>query len=221
MPPGDSLSPPGAASREVRISAVEIAGTLTMPSAARGLIVFAQGSTSSRFDVDTGELARILADRGLATLLVDLLRWEEERDRTNVFDTQLLTDRLTASTRWAHTQPDLEALAIGYLGAGSGAAAALCAAAELGPEIGAVVSAEGRPDLADHVLPDVRSPVLLIVGSHDQLALELHREARKRLGGASALALVTGARRLFDDPPVLDEVARLAGDWFARHLTSR
>ena len=220
MPAGKPLSPPQAASREVRIAAVEIAGTLTMPASPRGLIVFAQGSTSSRFDVSTRELAGILANRGLATLLVDLLRWEEERDRTNVFDIELLTDRLTASTRWAHTQPDLETLAIGYLCAGTAAAAALCAAAELGPEIGAVVSADGRPDLADHVLPDVRSPVLLIVGSHDQLALELHSEARKRLGGPSAVARLNGAGRRFDHPPGLDEVARLAGDWYARHLTS-
>jgi putative phosphoribosyl transferase len=215
----DLAGPPGALSREVRISAIEIAGTLIMPSAPRGVIVFAQGSTSSRFDAGASELARSLAERGLATLLVDLLRWEEERDRTNVFDIRLLSDRVTASTRWAHRQPDLATLSIGYLGTGAGAAAALRAAAELGPEIAAVVSADGRPDLADSVLPEVRCPALLIVGSHDQLALELHREARRRLGGPSALALVPEAGRRFDDAHALDEVARLAGEWLARHLS--
>ncbi len=219
MPVDDLAGPPRALGREVRISAFEIAGNLIMPSAPRGLIVFAQGSASSRFDAGAGEVARSLADRGLATLLVDLLRWEEERDRTNVFDIRLLADRVMASTRWAHAQPDLAVLNIGYLGTGTGAAGALRAAAELGPKIAAVVSADGRPDLADHALSEVHCPTLLIVGSHDQLALDLHREARRRLRGPSALALVPDARRQFDDTRALDEVARLAGEWFARHLS--
>ena len=154
----------------------------------------------------------------VATLLVDLLVWEEERDRTNVFDIRRLADRLMASTRWAHAQPDLAAPSVGYLGTGTGAAAALSAAARLGPGVAARVSVDGRTDLADPVLPEVRSPALLIVGSQDQLALELHHEAGRRLAGPSTLAPVPGARHLFDDTGTLDAVARLAADWFARYL---
>jgi len=214
----DPAGPLRAASREVRISAIEIAGSLIVPPAPRALVVFAQGSTSSRFNTWAGELASRLAERGLATLLVDLLLWEEERDRTNVFDIRLLSDRLMASTRWAHTQPDLAALSVGYLGTGTGAAAALYAAAKLGPAVAATVSVDGRPDLADPVLPEVQSPALLIVGSQDHLALELHQEVSRRLAGPSTVAPVPGAKHLFEDTGTLDAVARLASDWFTRYL---
>ena len=136
-----------------------------------------------------------------------------------MFDIDLLAERLVAATRWAQRQPPIAALPVGYFGASTGAGAALSAAAELGDEIGAVVSRGGRPDLAAARLPEVRAPVLLIVGGHDEVVLELNREARSLLRAPSELAIVPGATHLFEEPGALEEVSRLAGEWFERHLT--
>jgi len=129
-----------------------------------------------------------------------------------------LSKRLVAASRWVRTQPELAELPIGYFGASTGAGAALVAAAALGDPVGAVVSRGGRPDLAGRVLSDVRAPVLLIVGGHDQLVLELNREARSHLQSPSQLAVVPGATHLFEEPGALEQVSQLAGDWFQRHL---
>ena len=216
----DDPPPPKLSSGEVRIpdgSGAEIVGDLVLPASARGLVVFAHGSGSSRHSPRNRQVARALNERRLATLLLDLLTADEERDRANVFDIGLLSGRLVAATRWAHREPQVGELPIGYFGASTGAGAALSAAAELGDQIGAVVSRGGRADLAAR-LGEVRAPVLLIVGGHDEIVLELNREARSLLRAPSELAIVPGATHLFEEPGTLDEVARLAGEWFERHL---
>jgi len=214
----DPPPPRSPEAQQVRVPVAEIVGDLVVPKAAAGLVVFAHGSGSSRFSSRNRYVARALGDRGLATLLLDLLRPDEERDRTHVFDIGLLSQRLVAATRWARSFPGLGELPIGYFGASTGAAAALRAAAELPDEVGAVVSRGGRPDLAAGWLHDVRAPVLLIVGGCDTLVLQLNREAQLALGASCALAVVPGATHLFEEPGALEEVSLLAGDWFERHL---
>ena len=181
--------------------------------------MFAHGSGSGRHSPRNRRVAAALNDRGLATLLLDLLSVDEELDRANVFDISLLAGRLVAATQWAPAEPRIAELPVGYFGASTGAGAALWAAAELGEEIRAVVSRGGRPDLAAPRLPDVRAPVLLIVGGHDEVVLELNRDAQRRLRAPSELSIVPGATHLFEEPGALEEVSRLAGDWFERHLT--
>jgi putative phosphoribosyl transferase len=212
-PPPRSLE-----AREIRVPVAEIVGDLVVPKAAAGLVVFAHGSGSSRFSPRNRYVAGAFNQRGFATLLLDLLRHEEERDRTHVFDIDLLSQRLVLATRWARDHPGLGGLPIGYFGASTGAAAALRAAAELPDEIGAVVSRGGRPDLASAWLHDVHAPVLLIVGARDSLVHELNREAQIVLGESCALAVIPGATHLFEEPGALKEVSLLAGDWFERHL---
>ena len=213
--------PPMASPREVRIpvgGGVEVVGDLALPEPAVGLVVFAHGSGSSRHSPRNRQVARALNERGLATLLLDLLTPGEESDRANVFDIGLLAERLAAATRWARGQRPLAELRVGYFGASTGAGAALSAAAELGNEIAAVVSRGGRPDLAAARLAYVRAPVLLIVGGHDEIVLELNREARSLLRSPSEIAIVPGATHLFEEPGALEAVSRLAAEWFERHL---
>ncbi len=214
---------PVLSSTEVRISldqTAAIVADLVLPELARGLVVFAHGSGSSRHSPRNRWVARTLNERGLATLLLDLLTVEEELERANVFDIDLLAWRLVAATRWAQGQPRLAELAVGYFGASTGAGAALWAAAELGEEIAAVVSRGGRPDLAAVRLAEVRAPVLLIVGGRDEIVLELNREAQSLLRGPSELSVVPGATHLFEEPGALEKISRLAGDWFVQHLAS-
>ncbi len=168
----------------------ELVGDLALPAAAAALVVFAHGSGSSRHSARNRQVARWLNERRFATLLLDLLTMEEELDRANVFDIGLLAHRLVAATEWKRGQPALAALSTGYFGASTGAGAALCAAADLGDEVGAVVSRGGRPDLAVARLPEVRAPVLLIVGGHDEIVLELNREARSLMRATSELSVV-------------------------------
>ena len=212
---------PTVSAREVRVPAgagVELLGDLVLPESTQGLVVFAHGSGSSRHSPRNRQVARALNERRLATLLLDLLTIDEELDRANVFDIALLADRLVAATRWAQREPQIASLPVGYFGASTGAGAALWAAAELGEEIGAVVSRGGRPDLASSRLGEVRAPVLLIVGGHDEIVIELNRDARSLLRAPSELAIVPGATHLFEEPGALQEVSRLAGEWFERHL---
>jgi dienelactone hydrolase len=160
-------------------------------------------------------VAESLQRRGVGTLLLDLLRADEEGDRAKVFDIELLSERLTAATRWVRDQRDLAGLPVGYFGASTGAGAALMAAAELPAEVSAVVSRGGRPDLAGALLGEVRVPTLLIVGGRDEVVLQLNREALAQLQSDAELVVVPGATHLFAEPGALEEVARLAGDWFA------
>ncbi len=193
-------------------------GDFTVPNAATGIVLFAHGSGSSRHSPRNRFVAERLNDRQLATLLLDLLDPDEERDRGNVFDIDLLADRLMTATRAVADEPSLAMLPIGYFGASTGAAAALVAAARLGDEVRAVVSRGGRPDLAIPVLDRVTEPTLLIVGGADDVVLELNRQAQRHLRGPNDLVVVPGATHLFEEPGALEAVADLAGDWFSRHL---
>ena len=197
---------------------VLVPGDLTIPENPGGVVAFAHGSGSSRLSPRNRQVARMLNDDGFATLLFDLLTPEEERDRANVFDIPLLGRRLAAATGWLRHQPETSELALGYFGASTGAGAALSAAAELGHQISAVVSRGGRPDLAAPRLAEVSAPTLLIVGGLDTQVLELNRQAQRQLHCINDLEVVVGATHLFEEPGALEAVARLAGDWFARHL---
>jgi alpha-beta hydrolase superfamily lysophospholipase len=162
----------------------------------------------------------VLNRHSIATLLFDLLTREEELDRRNVFDIDLLTRRLVAATRWLTARPEGHGRPLAYFGASTGAAAALNAAAELGEEISSVVSRGGRPDLASERLAEVRAPTLLIVGGADTVVLDLNRDAVARLTCPHRLAVVPGATHLFEEPGALEQVASLATSWFAEHFGS-
>jgi putative phosphoribosyl transferase len=198
--------------------AVQLPGDLDSPTPALGGVIFAHGSGSSRLSPRNRQVARALNEAGLLTLLFDLLTPAEAADRANVFDIALLADRLVAATRWLHAQPEARGLRIGYFGASTGAAAALWAAAGAGAAIGAIVSRGGRPDLAAERLAEVTAPTLLIVGSHDEVVLDLNRAARARMRCVTELAVIPGATHLFEEPGALEAVARLAADWFIQHL---
>ncbi|MGW2638950.1 phosphoribosyltransferase family protein [Streptomyces sp. NPDC001348] len=215
-PPGQAL--PGDREVDVRAGPLELRGHLTVPEGAPGIVVFAHGSGSSRHSPRNQFVATGLNRAGLGSLLFDLLTEEEERDRANVFDTGLLARRLTDATGWLREQPEAQGLAVGYFGASTGAAAALWAAAEPDARIAAVVSRGGRPDLAGRRLPAVTAPTLLIVGGHDRLVLGLNRDAQARLRCENELAVVSGATHLFEEPGALEQVARLARDWFSGHM---
>jgi len=218
---GVSADPAGR--REVRIAlpgGAEIVGDLVTPAHARGIVVFAHGSGSSRHSPRNRQVASALNEAALATLLIDLLTVEEERHRANVFDIGLLAGRLVAATRWVRAHAELAGLAVGYFGASTGAGAALWAAADLGDEIGAVVSRGGRPDLAAPRLAEVRAPTLLIVGGLDSVVIDLNRQALAELRCDAALEIVPGATHLFEEPGTLDAVQDLAAGWFSRHLAA-
>ncbi|MGW2182302.1 phosphoribosyltransferase family protein [Streptomyces sp. NPDC001732] len=203
---------------DVRAGAMVLRGQLTVPAGARGIVVFAHGSGSSRHSPRNRFVAAGLNRAGLGTLLFDLLTEDEEANRANVFDTGLLAQRLADATVWLRGQPEADGHAVGYFGASTGAAAALWAAAEPGTRIAAVVSRGGRPDLAGPRLPAVTAPTLLIVGGHDQLVLDLNQEAQARLRCESRLAVVPGATHLFEEPGALEKVTDLARDWFTDHM---
>jgi putative phosphoribosyl transferase len=205
--------------REIRIPGAEIVGDLGLPEPVGGLVVFAHGSGSGRFSPRNRQVAEVLQRHGMATLLLDLLRPDEEGDRAKVFDVELLSARLIAATRWVRDQPDLSALPVGYFGASTGAGAALIAAADLPAQVAAVVSRGGRPDLAGPRLSDVRAPTLLVVGGRDEAVLKLNRDALARLEGKAELVVIPGAAHLFEEPGALEEVARLAAAWFERWPT--
>jgi predicted phosphoribosyltransferase/dienelactone hydrolase len=217
---GSAEDPKPGGDREVEVWAgeVRLRGRLTVPPGARGLVVFAHGSGSSRHSPRNQFVADGLRRAGLGTLLFDLLTEDEERDRANVFDTELLAGRLAATTRWARQQPECAGLAIGYFGASTGAAAALWAATEPGSRVAAVVSRGGRPDMAGPRLPAVTAPTLLIVGGDDVTVEELNRDASARLRCENRLAIVPGATHLFEEPGALEDVTELARDWFTDHL---
>lgn len=206
--------------RDVRIAPLGLEGMLSLPEAARGIILFAHGSGSSRFSPRNNYVARALQQAGLATLLFDLLTEPEAADRERVFDIPLLAERLTVATDWVAAQSETASLPIGYFGASTGAAAALVAAARGGRNIAAVVSRGGRPDLADAELPRVAAPTLLIVGGADDAVLGLNRMALARLICEKELAVVPGATHLFEEPGTLDQVIELARDWFVGHLAA-
>jgi putative phosphoribosyl transferase len=193
-------------------------GDLAVPVDPTGVVAFAHGSGSSRRSRRNRQVAATLQASGLATLLFDLLTDGEARDRRNVFDISLLGGRLAAATRWLDSQPDVAELPLGLFGASTGAAAALWAAAEPRADVRAVVSRGGRPDLAGERIPVVRAPTLLIVGSLDPVVLELNQEAQRAMQAPTELVVVPGATHLFEEPGTLEQVARLAVEWFRRYL---
>jgi putative phosphoribosyl transferase len=194
---------------------------LVVPGGARGVVLFAHGSGSSRHSPRNRFVASVLQDAGLATLLFDLLTEDEAADRRNVFDIALLAERLLAATKAVRRErPDLAALPVGYFGASTGAAAALWAATEPGVAVGAIVSRGGRPDLAGPRLAAVRAPTLLVVGGDDTAVLDLNRRALAQLPPPSRLAVVPGATHLFEEPGTLEAAAELARDWFRVHLVT-
>jgi putative phosphoribosyl transferase len=196
-------------------------GDLVVPGAAAGVVVFAHGSGSSRLSPRNREVSAGLQRRGIGTLLVDLLTDAEERvddaTRTVRFDVELLATRLVAATHALHDS-DAARLPVGYFGASTGAAAALVAAGRQPGVVSAVVSRGGRPDLAGDWLDRVRAPTLLVVGGRDRAVIELNTIAYERLSCERGFELVEGATHLFEEPGALDEVTRLAGDWFLAHL---
>ena len=195
-----------------------LSGILHVPRDAVGAVAFAHGSGSGRFSPRNQFVARVLQEAGLATLLLDLLEEEEAEDREKVFDIGLLAERLQSAAEWLRQDPATRALRLGYFGASTGAGAALVAAAREPAAVGAVVSRGGRPDLAADHLPAVRAPTLLIVGGNDDVVIELNEQALRRLRCPKELVIVPGATHLFEEPGTLEEVARLAKEWFVRYL---
>jgi putative phosphoribosyl transferase len=195
------------------------AADLTVPHGAKGVVLFAHGSGSSRHSPRNRYVAGVLNKAGLATLLIDLLTPQEDEERANRFDIGLLVERLTGAVRHLQAEPRTAKLPIGVFGASTGAGAALELAAAMPEQVRAVVSRGGRPDLASHAaLSSVKAATLLIVGGDDTGVIELNEQAYAALGCEKRLEIVPGATHLFEEPGTLEEVARLAAQWFTRHL---
>jgi putative phosphoribosyl transferase len=222
----DTPPRPGAKRHSVTVAAgpVALEGVIDIPDGAQGIALFAHGSGSSRHSPRNRSVGQALNEGGIATLLLDLLTAEEEEeDRGGArlrFDIPLLAQRVADVTDWLFQFPETRGLRIGYFGASTGAAAALVAAAQRPDTVAAIVSRGGRPDLAGPELARVRAPTLLIVGGHDYQVLAMNEDALQQLHVERRLAIVPGATHLFEEPGTLDEVARLARDWFAHYLAA-
>jgi len=206
----------------VPVGQIDLEGELIIPADAKGIVLFAHGSGSSRFSPRNQFVARFLRERHLGTLLIDLLTVEEEKvDLITAelrFDIDLLANRLIGITEWLLKDRRGQSLHIGYFGSSTGAAAALIAAAKMGKTITAVVSRGGRPDLANRFLPQVQAPTLLIVGGADRGVIELNQEAYDLLSQSKKIEIVPDATHLFEEPGTLEAVAELAGHWFLKYL---
>jgi putative phosphoribosyl transferase len=207
----------------IPIDGVTLDCDLSLPDGAQGVVSFAHGSGSSRFSPRNRYVAGVLQLAGLGTILLDLLTPEEEQVDARTghlrFDIGLLARRLVGATNWLGEQQETRVLKVGYFGASTGGGAALVAAAERPEGIGAVVSRGGRPDLAGPALPRVTAPTLLIVGGLDAPVIALNKQAMQEMRAHTELAVVAGATHLFEEPGTLDQVARLARDWFLKYLT--
>lgn len=204
--------------REIEIPPRRLPGLLAVPQGAKGIVVFAHGSGSSRLSPRNTSVSRALNRAGLATLLFDLLLPEEADDRKNVFDIPLLASRVEDSLDWIRADEAVAHFAVGLFGASTGAAAALTAAARRPDEVSAVVSRGGRPDLAADTLARVKAPTLLIVGGRDEVVIELNEKAMAKLKCEKRFDIVPGATHLFEEPGTLDVVISLASAWFLRFL---
>lgn len=204
-------------------NSIKLKGNLVIPNQARGVVLFAHGSGSSRFSPRNLYVAQTLQQSGLATLLIDLLTTAEEKidrqTRQLRFDIGLLAERLVDSTKWLLQNPTTKNLKIGYFGASTGSAAALLAATDYPDAVGAIVSRGGRPDLVGSALSRVKAPTLLIVGEKDFPAIEMNRKAFSHLQGNREMVIIPGATHLFEEAGAIDEVARLASQWFNRYLS--
>ena len=203
---------------EIPSDEVLLKGELLVPAQALGTVIFVHGSGSSRQSPRNQSVASHLNRIGFATLLFDLLTQDEELNRSNVFDIDLLSKRLIDVTHWVTDNPVLARLAKGFFGASTGAAAALVAAAELQHEISAVVARGGRVDLAGAFLEKVQTPTLMIVGAEDREVLELNYQAQRHMHCENKIEIIPGATHLFEELGALELVAELAGRWFVHHL---
>ena len=217
---GTSVAEKGAV--QIEAGAVLLNGELKVPEKARGIVLFAHGSGSSRHSPRNQYVARVIRNAGVGTLLFDLLTGSEEEidnyTRELRFDIDLLARRLVGATNWLATQEETRHLCPGYFGASTGGGAALVAAAHMGEKIGAVVSRGGRPDLAGSALPHVKAPTLLIVGGLDGPVIRMNEDAYAKLRCEKELKIIPGATHLFEEPGKLEEVAYLAAKWFLDHL---
>jgi dienelactone hydrolase len=206
----------------IPVGGVVVEGNLTVPSNARGVVLFAHGSGSSRFSPRNRYVAKVFNTQKIATLLFDLLTNEEDQEDLATaeyrFNINLLADRLIGATEWLKKDPQTKNYPFGYFGASTGAAAALIAAAKLPNDIATVVSRGGRPDLAANYLPRVKAPTLLLVGDLDTEVIELNRQAMAQMSAEKKLVLIPGATHLFEEPGKLEEVAKISADWFLRYL---
>jgi putative phosphoribosyl transferase len=211
--------------RSIQVPPSGVVGDLTIPLNARGVVIFAHGSGSSRLSSRNRFVASVLQQAKLVTLLLDLLTADEEqvdfRTRHLRFNVELLANRLLQATNWVANDSEIGRLPVGYFGASTGAAAALIAAAQLPESIRAVVSRGGRPDLAGPALPKVVAPTLLIVGGEDYEVIGLNERALNELQAEKRLEIVTGATHLFEEPGTLEQVAGLASNWFQKHLSTQ
>lgn len=205
---------------QIPVDEIILTGDLSIPADAKGIIVFAHGSGSSRHSSRNQQVAQTLQQAGFATLLFDLLTVAEDQDYNKRFDIDLLTDRLVKVTDWLKAEEKTADLSVGYFGASTGAAATLKAAAQLKDLIRAVVSRGGRPDLAEPLLPQVIAPTLLIVGSLDHQVIELNQQAYASLRAEREIRIVEGATHLFEEPGKLEEVAAMAVEWFNKYLVT-
>ena len=206
----------------IPVGSVVVAGDLTVPSGAKGVVLFAHGSGSSRFSPRNKYVAKIFNSQKIATLLFDLLTDVEDQEDIETgafrFNIPLLAERLIGATEWLRKDPQTKNCPFGYFGASTGAAAALIAAAKLPNEIATVVSRGGRPDLAADYLPRVAAPTLLLVGGLDTEVIELNRQAMEQMSAEKKLVIVPGATHLFEEPGKLEEVAKIATNWFLDYL---
>lgn len=210
---------------QIRAGRVTLEGELSIPPDAKGLVLFAHGSGSSRHSPRNQFVAGVLQETGIGTLLFDLLTKAEEEEDSHTghlrFDIGLLAERLVHAARAMEDETEAQHLKLGFFGSSTGGGAAIVAAAELGDKIGGVVSRGGRPDLAGQALRKVTAPTLLIVGGEDPLVIQLNEQALRALRCEKALRIVAGASHLFEEPGTLDSVAHLAAEWFVEHLSSK
>jgi putative phosphoribosyl transferase len=206
----------------IKLPGVSLEGSLCVPPGAKGIVIFAHGSGSSRHSPRNRYVAGVLQKNGIGTLLFDLLTVQEEaideRSAELRFNIDFLAKRLTAATQWLAKYPKAEGLKLGYFGASTGAAAALVSAAALPKLVQVVVSRGGRPDLAEKALEEVKAPTLLIVGGEDYQVIEMNRSALAKLKSEKTMVIIPGATHLFEEPGALEEVARVAAEWFNRYF---
>ena len=203
----------------IPVKTIELKGNLRLSGTNKGIIVFSHGSGSSRTSTRNNYVADLLLEQGYSSLLFDLLTEKEDTIYENRFDIELLTKRLIGATKWVQTYKDTEFLPIGYFGASTGAASALCAAAQLPKLIKAIVSRGGRPDMALSILKQIHIPTLLLVGELDDVVIELNKKAQNAISGICSLSIIQGATHLFPEPGKLEEVSNRTIAWFDKYLT--
>ncbi len=202
---------------EIFLDKIKLSGILNIPKEAKAIVIFAHGSGSSRFSPRNNYVAQVLNNSNIATLLFDLLTEEEDENYENRFNIELLAKRLIDVTKWIEKYPETKGLKIGYFGSSTGAAAALLAETKIG-NIYAIVSRGGRPDLVLSHLQKVKAPTLLIIGEKDEIVIKLNRLAYEYLKSEKEIVIIPGASHLFEEPGKLEEVAKLASEWFIKHL---